>query len=80
MTRNELVSKIENGRDILFDVAGKKFAVFTWPEQGIAIGEQNHPDFPIQYFETAEALVDNFLVHGTPLKDLVKKLVITEYT
>lgn len=80
MTKSDFISKIENGRDILFDVAGQSFTILTWPEEGIAIGEQNRPEVPIKYFPTAEALVENFLVHGIPLQDLVKNLVITEYT
>ena len=40
MTRVEFIQKIENGSDILFDVADRHYVIFTWMEDGIGIGEQ----------------------------------------
>ena len=80
MTRNEFIAKIENGRDVLFTVAGKGFTILTWPAEGIAIGDWSRPNDKPQFFQTAQELVDNFMVHNVPLKDLVHKIVITEYS
>ena len=80
MTRSEFITKIENGYDNMFDVAGKHYTILTWTDAGIEIGEQNRPDVPIQCFATAEQLVDNFLVHDVPLSKLVQKVVITDYS
>lgn len=80
MTRNEFIDKIENGRDILFTVAGKGFTILTWPAEGIAIGDWSRPNEKPQFYQTAQELVDNFTVHDVPLKDLIHRLVITEYS
>lgn len=36
-TKSEFIEKIENGSDIVFAVAGKSYAIFTWTDKGIAI-------------------------------------------
>ena len=81
MTRDKFIWKIEHGDDIMFDVAGRHFAIFTWmvEDKGICICEQNVSDSH-RYFQTAEDLIDNFFVGDTPLADLVEKIVITDYT
>lgn len=80
MTRNELIEKIENGSDILFDVSGKHYTILTWCDEGIAIGEQNRPEDPLLYFPTAKELVENFKVNGVPLGELAAGVRITEYS
>lgn len=79
MTEIEFIEKIRNGSDILFDVAGRHYVIFTWMDGGIGIGEQ-HRDDPIQYFDTPEILIHNFKVGGTPLAQLCNMITITEYT
>lgn len=80
MTKKTLIDKIENGSDIMFDVAGKHFTILTWMDDGIAIGEQHPNDGELQYFDSAEELVDGFEVDGKSLASLADKVVITQYT
>ena len=80
MTKNEFINKVENGSDIMFDVVGRHFSIFTWMDEGIGIGEQFPHDDKMQYFDTAEALVENYEIGGKPLADLVNQVVITDYT
>ena len=79
LTRNDLIWKINHGDDIMFDVRGRHFSIFTWDDEGIRIIEQNKAD-PGQQFKTPEMLVDNFTVDGTPLMDILSKVEITSYT
>ena len=82
MTKAEFIEKIENGRDILFDINGRHFGIFTWPQEGIGVGEasQDTTKDPLQYFDTSEALFDGFMIDGVPLADLCDKVVITDYS
>lgn len=80
MTKAALIRKIENGRDILFDVAGRHFAIFTWTAEGIGIGEQYPNDTEMQYFKTAKELVEGFKINGVALEDLVQGVRITDYS
>ncbi len=80
MTKTELIQKIEDGYDILFDVMGRHFTIFTWTNEGIAIDEQHPKDGHPQFFPSAAALVDGFWVDGVPLAELAEKVTITEYT
>lgn len=80
MTRAELIDKIDNGSDIMFSVAGKQFTILTWTDEGIAIGEQYPNDGELQYFDTPEDLVDNFMISGKTLGERSKEIVITQYT
>ena len=79
MTREDLIWKIEHGDDIMFDVHGRHFTILTWYEEGINIGEQNKAQGG-EFFQTAEELLNYFLVEGVPLKDMVTEIVITDYT
>ena len=63
----------------MFDVSGKGYVIFTWPDDGIRIGEQNS-DGGDMTFQTSEDLIDNFSIKGVPLADLIDKIVITSYT
>lgn len=80
MTKNEFIEKIENGSDIMFDAAGKHFSIFTWMDEGIGIGEQYPHDGNMQYFDTAQALVEHFMIGNKPLSDYINTVVITDYT
>ena len=80
MTRDDFIEKIENGRDILFEVAGKQFTILTWMDEGIGIGERNCPQKPIQYFSTAQELVDGFMIHDISLSSLIHTAKITDYS
>jgi len=79
MTKTELIDKIENGSDIMFDVENRHFTIFTWMDEGIGIGEQHRRD-KMQYFTSANDLVENFKIDGSPLSSLAGKVVITDYT
>ena len=80
MTKAELIQKIEDGSDIMFDVAGKHFTILTWMEEGIGIGEQYPNDTEMQYFKTAKELVEGFKINGVALEDLVQGVRITDYS
>lgn len=80
MTKNEFVKKIEDGRDIMFDVAGRHYTIVTWLDDGIGIGEQNDQDGNIAVYPDANALVEGFIVGDKHLGDLVDKVVITDYS
>lgn len=80
MTRREWIEKIDNGSDILFSIGKKRFGIFTWFEEGIGIDESHPNEKGLQYFPSAEALVDKYLVDGVPLGDLAEKIRITEYS
>ncbi len=80
MTRNEMISKIENGSDIMFDVKGRHFTILTWLPEGIGIDEQHPHDGNTQYFDTAEDLIDQYTIDGKSLSELAKEIVITDYT
>ncbi len=81
MTRNEFIRKIEYGDDILFDVAGRHFVIFTWSieDKGIFIGEQ-YVSESREYYKSAEELVDHFIVGEKSLADLAEDIIITDYT
>lgn len=80
MTKAELIEKIDRGSDIMLDVAGKHYSIFTWMENGIGIGEQAPLDSGLKYFQTAQELVENFKVNGVPLGDITAGVRITDYT
>lgn len=80
MTKAELIQKIENGSDILFDVSGRHLAIFTWTENGIGVGEQYPNETVLQYFKTARELVENYRVNGIALGDLAQGIRITDYS
>lgn len=80
MTKNEFIDKIENGSDIMFDVSGKHFTILTWCEDGIGIDEQHPNEKGMQYFKSAEELVDRFHVDNRPISDLASEIVITDYS
>lgn len=79
MTKNELIEKIENGSDIMFDVSGRHFTIVTWLDEGIGIGEQNKNE-PLKIFQTAEDLISNFMVGKKSLEGLCENIAITQYS
>lgn len=80
MTKHEFVKKIEDGRDIMFDVNGRHFVIFTWPKEGIGIAEQDPAGDVLHYYETPELLIDGFMIGGTSLSSLCSSVVITDYS
>lgn len=80
MTKAELIEKIENGSDIMFSVSGKQFTILTWMDDGIAIGEQHPNDGDLQYYDTAEDLVERFMIDGKPLGAIASNIKITQYS
>ena len=79
MTKNEFISKIDNGYDIMFDVLDRHFTIVTWLDEGIGIGEQHKNSSP-EIFGTAEELVECFKVDGRTLADLAEAIKITQYS
>ena len=80
MTKDDFVEKIENGSDIMFSVSGKQFTILTWMDDGIAIGEQHPNDGDLQYYDTAEDLVERFMIDGKPLGAIASNIKITQYS
>ena len=80
MTKAEWINKIENGRDIMFQVAGKHYTILTWCEEGIGIGEQYPNDTEMKFFHSAKELVEKFKVNDVPLGELVAGIKITDYS
>lgn len=80
MTKADFVEKIENGSDIMFSVSGKQFTILTWMDDGIAIGEQHPNDGDLQYYDTAEDLVERFMIDGKPLGAIASNIKITQYS
>ena len=80
MTAQELTEKIENGSDILFDVMGRHFGIFTWPNEGIGIDERAPHSMGMRYYKSAEELISSFTIDGKPLADIADQVMITDYT
>lgn len=80
MIKDEFIAKIENGRDIMFDVEKRHYTIITWLDDGIGIGEQNRPESEILVYPDADTLLKDFLVDGKPLGDLTEKILITDYS
>lgn len=80
MTRDELIEKIDQGSDIMFDVANRHFSIFTWCDMGIGIGEQEPHADKMEYFKTPKELVDSYKINGVPLGSLAERVIITDYT
>ena len=80
MTKADLIEKIKTGSDIMFSVAGKQYTILTWTDDGIAIGEQHPNDGELQYYDTAEDLVERFVVDGKPLEAIASNVRITQYS
>ena len=81
MTRKELIEKIKYGDDIMFDVCGKHFVIFTWDadEKGIYISEVDPVDCE-EYFQTIEDLLNGYFIDGHSLGDVAEEIVIRDYT
>lgn len=80
MTKSELIEKIDNGNDIMFNVGNRRYTILTWTDEGIAIGEQHPNDGELQYYDSSEELVEGFKINGKPLASLSEQIVITQYT
>ena len=79
MTREKMIDLIENGSDIMLDVAGEHLVIFTWIDDGIGIGRQNS-DEPLSVYKTAEQLLDGYLISGLPISAMLDKVSITDYS
>lgn len=79
MTRNEFRKKVEKGSDIEFEVNGIGCTICTWTENGISIGEWDRPE-TVSVYETVDEMIDNYIVRGVPLVDLMESVKITDYT
>ena len=78
MTLSEFVRKIENGRDIMFDVDGRRFTILTWVKDGILICEQNTANESV--YPTAEHLINSYKINGKTLSSLASKIRIVDYS
>lgn len=79
MTRDEFAEMIENGSDIMFSVRERNYTILTWPEEGIAIGEQSPNDNELRYYDTPKALLAGFKVDDISLGELSGEIIITQY-
>ncbi len=78
--KNEFAIKIENGRDIMFDVGNRHYTIVTWFGNGVSIGERGNSESSITTYPDADTLLKEFLVDGKPLGDLIDGVVITDYS
>ena len=78
MTKNEFIWKIEHGDDIMFDVLGRHFTIFTWPDDGVMIVEQNKGK-PVKFPSIGRMLAE-YEVDGKALADLAGIINISSYT
>ena len=78
MTREKMIDLIEKGSDIMLDVAGEHLVIFTWLDDGIGIGRQNSGE-PLSIYETAQKLIDGYIVSGFPISAQLDKVSITDY-
>lgn len=76
MTRNELIRRVKYGTDIVFSVQGKCFTILNWEPYIIAEAYAEEE----KTYETAEELVDQFMVNGKSLGELAGEIVIEQYT
>lgn len=76
MTRNELIRRVKYGTDIVFSVQGKCFTILNWEQYIIAEAYAEEE----KTYETAEELVDQFMVNGKSLGELAGEIVIEQYT
>lgn len=78
MTRDELISKIENGTEMAFLIGHRGFTVFNYngdPD----IGEWDKPE-TVKKFKDAKSLVDGFKIGELTLAEQSKAIKITEYS
>ncbi len=80
MKKDEFISKVKNGRDIMFDVDDRHYTIITWLDEGIGIGEQNRPESGISTYPDVDTLLKEFQVNDKPLEDLIENIVITDYS
>ena len=73
----KLKKLIETCGDIEFSVNGTMYTIVTWPADGICITPQNADDE--QVFQSADELLDGYLIAGVPLRDLEDQTVIRFY-
>ena len=80
MTKNEFIRLIDNSGDIMFTCGKHKLTIITWADEGIGIGFQNrNPDLnKIQYYSSRTELVNEFLLDGVPLVNLINNIVIDQ--
>lgn len=76
MTRDEWIRRVKYGTDIVFNVQGKCFTILNW--EPFIIGEAYAEEE--KTFDTAEELVDQFMVNGKSLGELANEIVIEQYT
>ena len=76
MTRDKFKTIIETSGDIMFDCLDKHYTILTWTDNGITIGEQNN-DNDDMVFKSADDLINNYLINGKPLSDIIDNIVIT---
>ena len=70
----QLKKLIDAGGDIEFSVCGKKYTILPWTDDGIVIGPQGANDD--QTFPSSDALLDGYLIAGSPLRNFEHHLKI----
>ena len=63
----------------MFTVAGKNYTILTRTDNGIGIDKQHPYDTQMQYFSTADSLLNCFKIDGITLGELSEQFIITDY-
>ena len=77
MTRSEFEELIATSGDIMLDVRERHYTILCWGEEGIGIDRQHPYCQGLQYFQTAQELLEKYQVSGIPLGDLSEEVKIT---
>ncbi|MDR0879401.1 MAG: hypothetical protein LBN09_01700 [Clostridioides sp.] len=66
--------KIEFGADIEFRYGEHQYTILSWTKEGIVIGPQNSNDESV--YKTADDFINNHLIEGKHIKDLIQDIDI----
>lgn len=73
---DELKKLVDFGADIMFVCRGIGYTILAGADEGIIIGIQNDDDND-GCFETYEDMVDNYLIDGKKMRDVLDDIRIT---
>lgn len=75
MTRTEFIELVDAGNDVMFECVGKNLAI-VMTASGPDIAEQT-TCANRRTFQSGKQLLDEYLIDGTPLADLLPRCRIT---
>ncbi len=73
---DELKKLVDFGADIEFTCFGTDYTILPWTDDGISIGIQND-ESQDACFETYEDMIDNYLIDGKKMRDVLDDIRIT---